>query len=180
MLHPSCDSLTTLMTVWLAMTFKISWLSIIHVCPLDFHFTIHFEYTWSTMMMWPITTHYMTWNFWHELLDDVVVSCHYCYCVSDIWLRIILSSTSSWFGDKESSIISSLWLWSQIGVPLIFLDWSAYMSSWKDVFKHDSFLHVLLHYLIMVWESNCICNSLMARWHHFEKPPSLRYYISIH
>jgi len=57
------ESLNTLMNVLLPMNFQLTWLFTFHAFPLDFHFTIHFEYnTWSTVVTWHMTTHDMTWH----------------------------------------------------------------------------------------------------------------------
>ena len=96
LIHPPRDSLTTLMTVWNPMTFKLTWLFIFHMCPLDFHFTIHFEYNlhdpqYLCGIWWIGTGHDM--KLMHGLHDDVTMpsfpSCCFFLCVFlKIWYML--------------------------------------------------------------------------------------------
>jgi len=139
------DSFITLMIFLLPMAFQLTWLFIFHVCSLDFHFTIHFEYhlhdpQWGSSIWKLMTWHairLLTWAaWWCDKVKPIMLLCAKCL------LENSLLFTSVWLGDKESSMILSLELQSQIDVPFLSCDWSTYMFNYKSVFQHvPSFIH---------------------------------------
>lgn len=74
-IHLYFDSLTTLMTIWLPITFPLTWLFIFYTCLFDFHFTTHFRIgnyiIHKNNGTYDDSWHYMAWHYWKRLLDDI-------------------------------------------------------------------------------------------------------------
>jgi len=98
--------------LWL---FYFTWLFTFSMCPLDFHFTVHFKFWVRIYMIHNNNVAYdnrqlMTWHditllIWHGLLDDMAMSSQCCCSLVYVFLRMHLLSNSLWLRDKEFSMI---------------------------------------------------------------------------
>ena len=166
-----CDSLTSLMTVQLPMTFQLTWL-FIFMCV---HWTSTLHYYWFTIYMahnsdvaFDNSWHDLTWHSWHGLA-----------CWGGNVKPLLVLSDRCVLGCAFSSPLHSLVVWglqwslvlsdSFMHVfPLLFLDKLLCFYSGKWFSRHAPLLLFLLHHLAMTWECTCSCNSLMTGRHQFE------------
>ena len=137
MLHLPYDSLHTLMTIQLLMTFQLY--MTLHIPYMSFGLPLYNTFLKHNLHHWPQWCGMWQLMTWHDmkLLTWIGWWCG--------------SVTSVWPGDKESSVILSLELRSQIDVPLLCCDWSPCMFNYKSVFQHDSPLHIFFHHLMITW-----------------------------
>lgn len=110
-LHIPYESWTTLMNVWILMTFRLpTWLFTLHRWLVDFHFTLHFPIlihevcgTW-----WLMTRHEMTFMAWTAWWHGNVKSPFSVAFFVSSWNdgACFSSSSSLWLEGKESSMCS--------------------------------------------------------------------------